>query len=119
MEYEPRKELTYTTSLIDLLATMAEGNPGALNVLAAIAQSQVEDAMLIPLHLDDMNIRGTQIWVGYKDYCKQDLKKFMEAARSRDEGMVEVINNVGRQGNHRHKAVTSGASYGNAREYLA
>jgi hypothetical protein len=60
---------------MDTLILMAEGNPGALNVLIELEKS---DNLVWAMHLDDMNIRGTQIWLGYKDYCKQDLNKFVE-----------------------------------------
>lgn len=113
---EKRKELTTDSTVAEILATMSEGNPGAINVLVGIVKSS-EDGIFSVLSLDDMNIRGTQIWVGFKDYCKQDLNAFVKALNDRDEKMVEAINRVGREGNHPHKAVKSGASFGK-REFL-
>lgn len=110
-------EITASLTVVDILVLMAEGNPGALNVLAALVKSG-EDGIMIPLHLDDMNIRGTQIWVGFKDYCKQDLNAFIKAVSERDEKMLAHINAVGLEGNHTHKAVAQGAAFGK-REFLS
>lgn len=65
----------------------------------------------IILNLDDMNIRGSQIWLGYKDHCGQDLEVFKKAIDDRDPKMIELINHHGMLGNHPHRAVHGGASF--------
>jgi hypothetical protein len=106
---ETRKEID--CSLIrntnSTLGLMAEGNPGAISVLASLLKE--ENGIFLVLGLDDMNIRGTQIWIGYKDYCRSDIERFIECVLHRDKGMVETINKEKLAGNH--KAVTSGACY--------
>lgn len=86
---------------------MSEGNPGAISVLTKLLTR--EDGIAAMLHLDDMNIRGTQIWIGFKDHCGCDIDKFFEAISTRDEGMVTTINKEGEMGNHAELAVKSGA----------
>ena len=113
---EAREEINYDSPLTDVVALMAEGNIGALTVLIQLLKDK-QNGLACLLHLDDMNIRGTQIWIGFKDCCKQDLEKFKERIKSRDAAMVEIINAEGQKGNHQHQAVIRGASGGN-RGYL-
>lgn len=70
------------------------------------------------LDLDDMNIRGTQIWVGYSDYCGKDIAKFKELVRARDHKMIAHINREGVRGNHTAKAVAHGGSSPDGRKQL-
>jgi hypothetical protein len=102
-------------SMLDVLATrknisMSEGNPGAMSVIAQILESQPTIGFMTVLGLDDMNIRGSQIWIGYKDYCEQDLARFVTCIQNRDLAMINIINAEGLRGNHEHKAVQGGAS---------
>jgi len=89
---------------------MSEGNPGAANVLGQMMQKDPDTGLIKILHLDDMNIRGTQIWLGFKDHCGQDMERFMQAILDRDQQMVDEINSHV-PGNHTEIAVTSNASF--------
>lgn len=77
-------------SAVDIMVKMSEGNPGAITVLMQLMKEPI--GLMDVLTLDDMGIRGSQIWVGYKDYCKQDIVKFKEAIKVRDTAMIAVIN---------------------------
>ena len=101
-----RKRIELTDSMEDIICEMSEGNPGGLIVLM---QLMTRDPLIF-LHLDDMNIRGTQIWIGFKDCCKKNIDLFIKLINSRDENLVKGINiKASRQGT-RDKAVTGGAS---------
>lgn len=110
-----RKKIDGTDSTMDVVVKMAEGNPGGLSVLTQM----IPFSFLEILSLDDMNIRGSQIWVGYKDHCGEDLAKFIECIIQRDQDMVDTINRechrpdlVALYGDaYGHEAVTSGASF--------
>lgn len=110
-----REEIKLDTSAMDLIVSMSEGNPGAVTVIAQLLKDK-DMGLIFLLNLDDMNIRGTQIWVGYKDYCKEDIDKFREAVKKRDPEMVAKINAEGLRGNHKDKAVVGGASYGDRQQ---
>ena len=114
---EEREPIDPILSPQDMIMLMGEGNPGAMTVLAHMMGTSAENLPLI-LDLDDMNIRGTQIWVGYKLHCEQDLKRFIQCVKDRDEKMVEAINTEGRRGNHPHMAVKRGASNPGGRRML-
>ena len=94
-----------------ILIKMAEGNPGGLNVLIDLSHT-MDDFFTYILSLDDMNIRGSQIWVGYKDYCNQNIDDFKNAIKARDPEMVRVINSV--CSTYGELAVTHGASFNHA-----
>lgn len=112
-------------SLQDAILTMTEGNPGAINVLESCLkkQGQMTFMMKTLLNLDDMNIRGSQIWTAFKDYCAhgsdritgtdENLDRFIEAVKQRDPNMVDMINQAGLKGwtGTQCKAITQGASY--------
>lgn len=74
-----------------MFVIMCEGNVGALQVLMELAKQP--EGLLRILDLDDMNMRGSQIWVAWKDHCKQDMPTFLKALQDRDLAMVETVNN--------------------------
>jgi len=102
-----REKIGINESLMDILFKLSEGNPGAITVLMQMLKQPL--GFLQILHLDDMNMWGSQIWVGYKYYCGQDIVKFMEALKTRDPEMVRVVNE--QCGDSGELAVTSGASF--------
>lgn len=99
-------ELNDTTS--NIIIKMSEGNPGAITVLMQLLEKNAMEGFRHILDLDDMNIRGTQIWIGYKDYCKNSIENFKKCVSNRDREMVNIINEQGRLGNHDEIAVCRG-----------
>jgi hypothetical protein len=73
------------------ITKMAEGNPGAISVMSMLLKKFNEDGLFAIIRLDDMQIRGWKIWVGFKDYCKQDLDLFYKLINSHDKDMLEFI----------------------------
>ena len=57
-----------------------------------------------------MNLRGSQIWVAYKDYCGESIELFMDCVKSRDAQMIEAVNITSAKYGTRDKAVRYGAS---------
>lgn len=105
-----REKINLTTKIQDVIITMSEGNPGSLRVLMELF-SEITLGMFNILNLDDMNIRGSQIWAGYKDFCKEDLQLFINKIKYRDRKMVDFINSRKKDCETDEIAVTSGASY--------
>lgn len=60
-----RERLDLNDSPFDMMIKMSEGNPGAITALAELAKNDPMDmaGMMLILHLDDMGMRGSQIWV--------------------------------------------------------
>ena len=103
-----RIPLNFNSTTEDVLLLMAENSMGARSVLDQLLDKYPDEGLLALLHLDDMNIRGPQIWVGYKYFCEGNLDKFLKSIYSRSSEMVGTINKIGKEGNHKDKAVTEG-----------
>jgi tryptophanyl-tRNA synthetase len=87
---QEREKIELTDTTMDMAIKMGEGNPGGITVLVNLLKTK--DGVLDILHLDDMNIRGSQIWVGYKYFCGEDLNAFVKAIRERNRDMIDAIN---------------------------
>ncbi len=97
-------ELHGSVTPMEVMVEMAEGNPGALTAIMAIINKDTALGIIDLCHLDDMNMRGPQIWVGYKDYCGHDIDKFIDCIRDRDPQMVAKVNEVMDPQGFDHKA---------------
>jgi len=86
---ENREDILLDDTVEQVITKMAEGNIGALSVLTRILDVYGMDTIL---RLNEMNIRGAQVWVGFKDHCNQDLDLFAEELRKRSAFLVKVIN---------------------------
>lgn len=108
-----RKKINMSSTIFDAVVDFSEGNPGSCTVLSRILKDEPPvEVLSVLLDLDDMNIRGPQIWVAYKDYCGEDLVKFRECVRSRDRKMVDVVNaEMLHDPRWSEIAVTNGASW--------
>lgn len=87
-----REPLDLRMTVKEVIVTMCEGNPGALNVLCSCVEKQGDMAVVTFGHLDDLDIRGDEIWVGYSDYCNKDLDRFIECVCHREQGFIDVVN---------------------------
>lgn len=93
---------------IEIYKTMSEGNPGALSVLMKLAEDPM--GLMHILDLDDMGMRGSQIWVAWKYHCKEDLPTFIKALVERDPAMVDTVNASRGHASGTPSAVIGGAS---------
>ncbi len=104
-----RPKIELGDTMLDTIYKISEGVPGAIVGITKLMESDEAGFMLL-LGLDDMNIRGSQVWEAYKYLYNEDAKKFAEAVKNRDKNMVDFINqemaSVGGE-----KAVTGGASF--------
>ena len=116
MTSENRTNLTLDMSIFNITLAMSEGNPGAISILTKALNIKGNSDWLLSfaLILDDMNIRGTQIWLGYKNHCNQDMTLFMKLVKERNQEMIDHINqDVIKWGGTKHKAIPKGASNSN------
>ncbi len=117
---EKRKQIGLDMSVKDVLLLMGEGNPGGLTVLMKLLENEEDAGLFRILALDDMNIRGTQIWCAFKYHCNQDIKQLVECLTDSKKRvkMIDVVNKLGKEGNHNWKAVEFGASNSEDRPVL-
>lgn len=96
-----------TGSPKDMIATMSEGNPGAINVMCMLLKRDAAVGFMDILNLNDMGMRGPAIWIAFKDHCGQDIEKLHKCLGDRDAEMVATVKAQG------YPAVTGGASFEN------
>lgn len=110
MPKSTRTNLTITTPM-DMIQTLADNNIGALTLLIRLASTNPDplDNVLLFLNLDDLNMRGEQVWVAFKYACDEDDKRFIEVVHSKDEAMIAKVNELCPR--HPGEAVFAGASY--------
>lgn len=104
-----RKRISFMMNIQEMIITMTEGNPGALGVLTGMIINT--NRLHCILHLDDMNMRGSQIWIAYKNYCDNNMEKFVDCVQKRDPEMVAMVNKMHFEQGGTEVAVTSGASF--------
>ncbi len=83
--------ITLEDTIIESIVKMAEGNPGAITVMMSLVK-EVDYGLISIMKLDDMNLRGWKIWVGFKDFCKSDINKFYDCIMDEDKEMQKYIN---------------------------
>jgi len=93
-----------TDSFMDAMIKIADGNPGAANVVAQLVQL---DPIKI-LDADDMGLRGPALWIAYKDYAGEGINKLSEALEARSQNLVNVVNAIPFSDRGEHTAVTHG-----------
>lgn len=103
-----REKISGSDNLQSIMVKMSEGNPDALSVLTQMHQKKGPMAFMDMLSLDDMNIRGPQIWLGYKDHCGEKIDDFLKCIKDRDADMVKTINEYP---DGKELAVCHGASF--------
>lgn len=105
-----REKITSDDNILSIISKMSEQNPGAITSLSSLIKDDPKSGFMLILSLDDMNIRGSQVWTVYKDYCNEDIEKFKEVIHNRDNDMIEFINEQSASING-EKAVAGGASF--------
>lgn len=82
-------------SIIDFQATakdISKGNPGALTVLSNVYRTRGEGEFSSVVNgLRKMGFSGSQIWLCYKDFAGEDLGRFIEAVRERNQTMQDLV----------------------------
>lgn len=85
-----RVPLNLSDSVMGAVATMAEGNPGAAIALSKLVSSE-DDGLMLLLHLDDMNMRGEQVYVAHKEHCAGDMAKMVNFVNGRCRGAERAV----------------------------
>lgn len=79
MNHNPR--ITLAMNSVSAAVALSEGNPGAATAIAALLGNPM--GMIDLCHLDDAEIYGADIWIGYKDVCNFDLTMFQKEIQER------------------------------------
>jgi len=79
-------------STLEAVVKMAQGNPGAINVLMQLLKDESINGALAIYWMDELKIRGWRIWFAFKDCCNQDLYKLYNSLLNQDKDMIQKIN---------------------------
>ena len=89
--------ISLDTSFLEAITKMSNGNPGAITVMAALtkAYSKIDSQSALKewtplLWLDDKNIYGSDIWVLFKDVCRESLFNTVVVMRSVQMGLIGI-----------------------------
>ena len=66
----------------EYVAKLAEGNPGAVNVMVMLMNRLGGDAFDVYAKLLSRGIKGSNIWILWKDICERDLGRFIKAVEN-------------------------------------
>lgn len=87
-----RERIDMDTPIMKAMIMLAEGNPGAVTVLGQMLSLQEPSGVALMLHLEDMNMRGPQIWVAYKDWAEGNMERLAGAIIERNQEMIDKVN---------------------------
>lgn len=102
-----RSRIEMHDSMQTAIVKMADGNIGAVTVLMEMLKQggkidPYTDPLILILHLDDMGVYGSRIWMLYKDVCGQNLSKTLALVRARQLGFVSEVTLLHAINNHGH-----------------
>ena len=60
--------------LLDKMISLSEGVPGAVTVLAQLYGEDM-DGLVYIIDLEEQDIKGSNIWIAYKDVYDYDINK--------------------------------------------
>lgn len=77
---------------IELGVTIAQGNPGAMSVIAMAAE-QLSNEHLTNFMLDmkAIGLTGPKLWMAYKDHCLQSIEKLIKRVALQDKTLAEEL----------------------------
>jgi hypothetical protein len=85
-----RAKVPRIATIRETVDLMAEGHPGVTAVIHLVYRYAAYPIDII-MDLDDMNMRGLQIWHAW-DICGQDIDMFILRVADRDPKLVEAVN---------------------------
>ena len=68
--------------LKEVISTMSEGNPGAMECIGLMFIDDPYDTALDLLLLDELEIYGSKLYMLWDDCCKRDVKKMRETIQA-------------------------------------
>lgn len=79
----------------ELIHSLSDGNPGAINVLCAMTISYGrEEALKLLKILDKLEVHGSIIWAVYKDVCGSSLENYAKLIRHEDHKLLAKPNDA-------------------------
>lgn len=98
-EFKSDTRIDIEDTIMSAVLKLAEGNPGAITVLAEIIKYGAcvdpdalfgQTSLAYSLNLDSQHIYGSYIWVLYKNVCQENIVKFMAVLRAVQLGLISA-----------------------------
>lgn len=92
-----KEKLNENMILRDIIITMSNGNPGAINVITQMITDDFNKIADI-LFLDDLNIRGAQIYMLWSDCSNKNMEKYYRTLAMLKDGIFtekQINDNLG------------------------
>ena len=86
--------ITLEMTIKDVIVAMCEGSPGALRALCEMLEADPAMGYVAICHLDDLEIRGSDIWLGYKDICDYNATLLTAMAIDHETGLKNKIQEI-------------------------
>ena len=74
-------------TIIKIMVDISDGNPGAINAMMMCMEEDLASIFAI----EKSGLRGSQIWLAYKDYSNCDTKKMIRGIIDKDPSLKEVL----------------------------
>ncbi len=104
-----RIPVTANDTELQLIFKMGEGDSGAMKVTGML-HKKGNEGMLALFALAEMNIRGSQLWVVYKDIYGENIDKMLTIALEDGERLSAVVNKLQHRHDSKFIAVPRGAN---------
>lgn len=76
----------------EAIMTLSEGNPGSINVMCQFLH--LPECAELLMTLDEMNLRGRQIFVAYRLGSNQNMLQFIDNLKQRNQLMCDIVNDA-------------------------
>ena len=86
--------LPITILPVEIVKTMADGNPGATRVMFQLLELDVLDGIEAVRTLDRIQIYGPDIWLAYKDICGENVDILRNRLRNNPYMLKEEVRKV-------------------------
>lgn len=90
------KRINFTTTVMEAVIGLSEGNPGAATVLGGLMKDikKIDPVNKLGylayfMKMDELDIVGSNIWILYKDCCGENLTNFCSVFRALQLGIVD------------------------------
>lgn len=77
---------------VEMMHHMAQGNPGAIKVIAELLKRTDDGGEMAIIYLDELEFYGSKLWMAYKDYCKCNIDKLISKLIYKDEDLINYVN---------------------------
>lgn len=77
-------------NLEDKIISMSDGNPGAINFLMKLVETDIGIGLTVIKQLDGYNVRGAKLYMLWNDVCYRNLKNVFKVMDEIEIGVITL-----------------------------